>query len=57
MVERVLHRRLRGDKGGFVPPKPFLAPLKIFNDKIQKTDNEVNKAQYTVYNIMIELFV
>ena len=47
MVERVLHILLRGGKGD---PKPFLATLKIFNDKVQKTDNEVNKAQYTVYS-------
>ena len=26
----------------------FLPPLKIFNDRVQKADNEVSKAQYIV---------
>jgi len=36
-----------GAKRGIVPPKPFLAPLRIFNDSVQTTDNEVIKIQFT----------
>ena len=39
---------LRGGKGGFTPPKPFLVPLKDFNDAVQQADNEVSKAQNIV---------
>ena len=37
-----------GAKRGIAPPKPFLAPLKIFNDYLQKTDSEMNKTQCTL---------